>query len=34
VPEELHRRLKVKAAVEGVNMADLVRAWITEKCAS
>jgi predicted HicB family RNase H-like nuclease len=28
VPEELHRRLKVKAAHEGVNMADLVRNWI------
>jgi len=34
VPEDLHRLLKVKAATEGVKMADLVRAWITERCAS
>lgn len=29
VSEELHRKLKVKAATEGVKMADLVRHWIT-----
>jgi predicted HicB family RNase H-like nuclease len=34
VSEDLHRALKVKAATEGVKMADLVRAWITERCAS
>jgi len=34
VPEDLHRRLKVKAATEGAKMADLVRAWITERCES
>jgi predicted HicB family RNase H-like nuclease len=28
VSEELHRKLKVKAASEGVKMADLVRTWI------
>jgi hypothetical protein len=33
VPADLHRRLKVKAAVEGVRMADLLRSWIEEKCA-
>lgn len=33
IPEDLHRTLKVKAASEGVKMADLVRAWITERCA-
>jgi hypothetical protein len=32
VPEELHRRLKVKAANEGVRMADLVRHWIEDGC--
>jgi plasmid stability protein len=32
MPEELHRKLKVKAANEGVGMADLVRAWIAEQC--
>lgn len=32
VPEELHRRLKVKAANEGVRMADLVRRWIEDGC--
>lgn len=25
---DLHRRLKIKAAMEGVRMADLVREWI------
>ena len=34
IPEDLHRTLKVKAASEGVKMADLVRAWITERCTS
>jgi predicted HicB family RNase H-like nuclease len=34
IPEDLHRRLKVKAATEGVRMADLVRSWISERCAS
>lgn len=34
VPEDLHRRLKVKAANDGVRMADLVRQWIEEGCAS
>ena len=34
IPEDLHRILKVKAATEGVKMADLVRAWITDRCAS
>jgi predicted HicB family RNase H-like nuclease len=34
ISEDLHRALKVKAATEGVKMADLVRAWITERCAS
>jgi predicted HicB family RNase H-like nuclease len=33
IPENLHRKLKVKAATEGVRMADLVRAWITENCS-
>ena len=28
VPAELHRQLKMKAADEGVKMADLVRSWI------
>ena len=32
VPEDLHRRLKVKAATEGVKMADLVRSWISAHC--
>ncbi len=32
IPETLHRTLKIKAAVEGVRMADLVRSWIQEKC--
>ncbi len=32
IPEELHRALKVKAATDGVKMADLVRSWITERC--
>lgn len=32
VPEELHRRLKVKAANDGVKMADLVRQWIEDGC--
>ncbi len=34
IPEDLHRTLKVKAATEGVKMADLVRSWITEHCVS
>lgn len=34
VPMTLHRQLKVKAAMEGVKMADLVRSWIAEKCSS
>jgi hypothetical protein len=33
VPLDLHRKLKVKAAMEGVKMADLVRDWIKERCA-
>ena len=33
VSEDLHRQLKIKAASEGVRMADLVREWISEKCA-
>ena len=33
VPEDLHRRLKVKAATEGVRMADLLRSWIEAGCA-
>lgn len=33
VPEELHRQLKVKAATDGVRMADLVRQWIEKGCA-
>jgi predicted HicB family RNase H-like nuclease len=32
VPEDLHRQLKVKAATDGVKMADLVRGWIEEGC--
>lgn len=32
VPEELHRRLKVKAAQDGVRMVDLVRRWIEDGC--
>ncbi len=32
IPEDLHRALKVKAATDGVKMADLVRSWITERC--
>ncbi|MCP4903060.1 MAG: hypothetical protein GY906_39350 [bacterium] len=28
VSVELHRKLKVRAAEEGVRMADLVRQWI------
>lgn len=27
---DLHRRLKVRAAMEGVRMADLVRRWMEE----
>ena len=34
ISEDLHRALKVKAASEGVRMADLVRNWIEEGCAS
>jgi len=33
IPEDLHRRFKVKAASEGVKMADLVRSWIEAGCA-
>ena len=32
VPADLHRTLKMKAASEGVKMADLVREWIREHC--
>jgi hypothetical protein len=28
IPQDLHRRLKLMAASQGVNMADLVRGWI------
>jgi 16S rRNA U516 pseudouridylate synthase RsuA-like enzyme len=28
IPQGLHRRLKLMAASQGVNMADLVRGWI------
>lgn len=28
IPADLHRRLKLLAAGQGVNMADLVRGWI------
>lgn len=34
VSEDLHRRLKVKAAQEGVRMADLVRRWIEDGCST
>lgn len=34
VSEDLHRTLKVKAAQEGVRMADLVRRWIEEGCGA
>ena len=30
IPQGLHRRLKLLAASQGVNMADLVREWIQE----
>jgi hypothetical protein len=30
IPKDLHRRLKLLAASQGVNMADLVRGWIQE----
>lgn len=30
VPQDLHRRLKLMAASQGVNMADLVREWIED----
>jgi predicted HicB family RNase H-like nuclease len=30
IPKDLHRRLKLLAAGQGVNMADLVRGWIEE----
>lgn len=30
IPADLHRRLKLLAASQGVNMADLVRGWIQE----
>ncbi len=33
VPEDLHRRLKVKAATDGMKMADMVRRWIETGCA-
>ncbi len=33
VSEDLHRRLKIKAASDGVKMADLVRHWIEAGCA-
>jgi hypothetical protein len=33
IPEPLHRRLKVKAAQDGVRMVDLVRRWIEDGCA-
>lgn len=31
---DLHRRLKVKAAMEGKRMADLVREWTEQHTAS
>jgi hypothetical protein len=34
IPEDLHHTFKVKATTEGVKMADLVRSWIKEWCAS
>jgi hypothetical protein len=33
VPVDLHRRFKLKATDEGVQMADLMRKWITDWCA-
>jgi hypothetical protein len=33
IPADLHRRFKVKATNEGVQMADLMRTWITDWCA-
>lgn len=30
IPQGLHRRLKLLAASQGVNMADLVRGWIEQ----
>lgn len=30
IPQGLHRRLKLLAASQGVNMADLVREWIEQ----
>lgn len=30
IPADLHRTLKMKAAAEGVKMADLVRKWIED----
>ena len=33
IPESLHRRLKIKAAQDGVRMVDLVRSWIEDGCA-
>lgn len=33
IPMELHRTLKIKAATEGMKMADLVRRWIETGCA-
>ena len=33
LPAPLHRRLKIKAASEGVQMVDLVRQWIETGCA-
>ena len=32
LPAPLHRRLKIKAASEGVQMVDLVRQWIETGC--
>ena len=33
LPAPLHRRLKIKAATEGVQMVDLVRQWIETGCS-
>lgn len=31
---DLHRRMKIQAAMEGCTLADLVRNWADEKCSN
>ena len=29
---DLHRRLKIKAAITGTSISDLIRSWILQNC--